>query len=129
MTNSPWMLVAASGLQWALIMLAASPRLLLNGLQWGFGNRETASLKLQGWADRAQRASNNLAENLVLFAVLVLVAHVAGKSGETTELGAMVFLGGRVAHAVVFIAGIPYVRTLSWAVSIVGMGIVASALL
>jgi len=41
-----------------------------------------------------------------------------------TALGAKIFLWGRLAHAVVYIGGIPYVRTVAWAASVVGMGMI-----
>ena len=38
-----------------------------------------------------------------------------------TVLGAQLFFWGRVAHAVLYIAGIAWVRTAAWAVSVVGL--------
>lgn len=128
MTTDLWILVASALLQWALIMAATTPRLLKNGLSWALGNRSAEGVVQPEWAIRTQRASDNLAENLVLFAILVLVVHVSGKASATTALGAQVFFWGRVAHAGIFIAGIPVARTLAWSVSIVGMVIVLSGL-
>ena len=71
---------------------------------------------LPDWVVRANRAHINLVENLPAFAALVLVAHVAGQANGTTALAAAVFFWARVAHAVVFFAGIPYARTLTFAV-------------
>jgi uncharacterized MAPEG superfamily protein len=45
-----------------------------------------------------------------------------------TALGATLFFWGRVAHAIVYLAGIPWVRTAAWAVSFVGIVMVASQL-
>jgi uncharacterized MAPEG superfamily protein len=89
------------------------------GLQWAFGNRDT-SLAVPAWTDRAVRAHANLTENLAPFAILVLVAHAAGKSNATTELGAAIFFWGRLAHVLVYTAGIAYLRTLVFAVATVG---------
>ena len=50
------------------------------------GNRE-ALPEIAGWAGRAARAHRNMLENLVLFAVLVLVAQVAGLANETPASG------------------------------------------
>ena len=60
-------------------------------------------------------------ESLVLFAVLVLVAQVAGRANEMTALGAQIFFWARLAYAVVYLVGIPWVRTGVWAVSVVGL--------
>ena len=58
-------------------------------------------------------------ENLAPFAALVLVAHVSGAANELTALGARLFFWARVVQAGVHIAGIPGVRTLAFAVSVV----------
>ena len=84
------------------------------------GNREGLP-KMMAWAGRAQRAHLNMLESLILFAVLVFVAQLAGVHNTTTLLGAQLFFWGRLAHAVVYIAGIPWVRTAAWGVSIVGL--------
>ena len=84
------------------------------------GNREPLP-ELTGWAGRAQRAHRNMLESLVLFAVLVVVAHMAGVANETTVLGAQLFFWARVAYAIVYVAGVPWVRTGVWAVSMIGL--------
>ena len=76
---------------------------------------------IKGWGGRASRAHRNMLENLVLFAVLVLVAVAAGKTNDTTLLGAQIFLWARVAYAAVYIAGLPWIRTGIWAVSVAGL--------
>ena len=97
------------------------------GLAWGFGNRDT-SLDVPAWVRRAERAHANLVENLPAFAILVLVAHVAGKANATTALGATLFFWGRVAHAAVYVAGIPYARTAAFFVGTAGELLILSQL-
>jgi len=84
------------------------------------GNRETPC-DGQGWVGRAQRALRNLAESLLPFAALVLVAHAAGVSNAATVMGAQLFFYARVAYAVVYIAGIPWLRTAVWTAGLVGL--------
>ena len=38
-----------------------------------------------------------------------------------TVLGAQLFFWGRVAHAALYIAGIPWLRTAAWLLSVVGL--------
>ena len=90
------------------------------GLMKLVGNREDMP-KLTGWAGRAERAHLNMMQNLVLFAALVLVAVATGKTNEMTVLGAQLFLWGRVAYAIIYLAGLPWLRTLSWFVSVIGL--------
>lgn len=87
------------------------------GLKWGVGNRGD-KMAFPGWSERAERAHANLVENLAPFAILVLVAHLSGQANELTALGARAFFWLRVAHAVVYIAGITGVRTLIFVASI-----------
>lgn len=91
-------------------------------------NRENMS-PIEGWAGRAQRAHRNMLESLVLFAILVLVAQVAGRANATTATGAMIFFWARVVYAGVYLAGIPWLRTAVWGVSIVGLVMIFSQLL
>lgn len=92
------------------------------------GNRENMG-ELPGLAGRAKRAHLNMIENLVLFAALVLIAVVAQKTTPLTALGAMVFFWARLVFAIVYLAGIPWLRTAVWGVSVVGMGMIAVSLL
>ncbi len=92
------------------------------------GNREGLP-EITGWAGRAKRAHANMVENLVLFAALVLVAAVAGKADATTALGAAIFFWARIAYAVVYLIGVPWLRTLVWFVSVIGMAMIAWVLL
>ena len=82
-----------------------------------------------GWVGRAQRAHQNMLESLVLFAALVLIAVIAGKTNATTLLGAQLFFWARLVYAGAYIAGIPWVRTLVWLVSIIGLVIIFCQLL
>ena len=60
-------------------------------------------------------------ENLVLFAILVFAARLANVSNAMTLLGAQLFFFGRVAHAILYIVGIPWLRTAAWLVSVIGL--------
>lgn len=129
MTTDLWMLVASAFLAWALILAAAMPKLLEHGPKWALGNRGSEpETDPEGWVERAVRASANMQENLPLFAVLVLVAHVTHNTSDLSATGAIIFFAGRAAHAVIYIAGIPGLRTGAWAVSVVGMVLVAAVL-
>ena len=69
------------------------------------------------WALRAQKAHANMVENLAPFAAIVLIAHVADVHNGATELGAMLFVLGRIVHYPAYIAALPWVRTLAFAVA------------
>jgi uncharacterized MAPEG superfamily protein len=113
-------LVWSAVLTVVLVVIAVLGATQQVGLVTLAGNREGLP-EFTGWAGRAQRAHRNMLESLVLFAILVFAAHVAGKSNAVTALGAAIFFWARIAHAALYIAGIPWLRTGAWAVSIVGL--------
>lgn len=120
MTPELMYLVWSAALTFVLVLIAVSGATLKVGLPRLAGNREGLS-DMTGWAGRAARAHRNMLESLVLFAVLVLVAQLAGVHNGMTLLGAQLFFWGRVAHAVIYIAGIPWLRTVAWGVSVAGL--------
>lgn len=71
---------------------------------------------MSAWAERMKAAHYNAVENTVLFATLVLVAHAAGVSNQTTVLVCEVYFWARLVHLVAYTLGIPWVRTLSFVV-------------
>lgn len=117
------LLVWAVALAFIQVVVVAQGATMQVGLPMLAGNRDNMPA-MQGWVGRAQRAHHNLIENLVLFAVLVLVAVVADKTNAMTLLGAQIFFWARVAYALVYYAGIPWLRTGIWGVSVVGMVLV-----
>jgi uncharacterized MAPEG superfamily protein len=120
MTPELMYLVWSAALTVVLVVIAVAGATLQVGLPTLAGNREGLP-EMTGWAGRAQRAHRNILESLVLFAILVLVAQIAGRTNAVTALGAAVFFWSRVAHAVLYIAGIPWLRTVAWTVSIIGL--------
>ncbi len=120
MTPELSLLVWAVVLTFVQMLVAVSGATLQVGLPKLAGNRDDMP-DLTGWVGRAQRAHRNMLESIVLFAVLVVVAQIAGKTNATTLLGAQLFFWGRVAYAAIYLAGIPWLRTGAWAVSVVGM--------
>ncbi|HMH19573.1 MAG TPA: MAPEG family protein [Burkholderiales bacterium] len=91
------------------------------------GNREGMP-ELTGWGGRATRAHRNMLENLVLFAALVLVAVTAGKTNDMTLLGAQLFFWARLVYAIIYAAGVIWVRTIAWAVSMAGLIVIFAQL-
>jgi len=128
MTTDLWMLVYTALLSMFFFFAYLPGRAAVpGGLAWAFGNRDTP-LAVPAWTSRAERAHQNLAENLAPFAILVLVAHVAGKANTTTALGAALFFWGRVGHAAAYIAGIIYLRTAVFFIATIGELLILSQL-
>lgn len=124
-------LVIYMGIVTWLALLAAS---LIRAKAWtwqgtllAFGNRDNLP-EATPFAGRADRTARNTAENFMLFAALALVAHVSGVQSPRIAQGAEVFFWARLAFIPAYYAGIIYLRTALWAVGIVGMGMMVSAL-
>ena len=118
------LLVCAVGLAFVQLVVAVLAAMAQVGLPTLLGNREEMPA-LSGLAGRAERAYKNMFESLLLFAALVLVAAVAGKTNAQTALGAQIFVWARLAFAVIYVVGIPVARTAAWAVAIIGLIMIA----
>src|SRR5216684_2140831 len=114
------LLVWSAALAFVQCVIAVTGAFLQVGMPTLTGNRDNMPA-LTGWAGRAERAHRNMLQGLVLFAILVLVAQVAGKLDSTTALGAQLFFWARLVYAGVYLAGLPWIRTGVWAVSVIGL--------
>lgn len=70
------------------------------------------------WAQRAIRAHQNAVENLVIFAPAVLIAHALHISTPATRAAVVVYFFARLAHFIVYTAGIPVARTMAFGVAV-----------
>ena len=93
-------------------------RLIVRGMATALLDRQAETgHPHSAWAQRAIAAHKNAVENLVIFAPAALAAHVLGVSTEATRLAVMVYFFARLVHFLVYTAGIPLFRTLTFAVS------------
>ena len=120
-------LLASLLLAFTLTLVPGLYNILRHGGMRMAGNREDLP-PLEGWGGRSQRALSNLYESLPIFIALVLVAHVMERNSEATALGAQLFLWGRIGHAALYIAGVPWLRSLAYMVAVAGMVMIAAAL-
>ena len=117
-------LLWSSLLYLAHILVAAVGADANNGIAWAFGNHDTQP-ELPEWVNRARRAQMNMAENLLPFACLILIAHTSGNVGFWSALGAQIFLVSRIAFWLCYLAGVKVIRTVVYLFGVVGMGLVA----
>ncbi len=69
---------------------------------------------LSPWAAKMKAAHANAAENLVVFAALVLIADAANVSNATTVLACQLYFWARLVHLLSYTFAIPWVRTLAF---------------
>lgn len=126
MSIALYSLVATALLLFVLVLVGG----MLYGKQVGnpalIGNRETIAPPV-GAAGRARRAHQNLLENAVPFAMVVLTAQAVGAASPLIQAAAAIFVIARVVHAVVYIAGIPGIRTFAWLAGVVATIVIAVA--
>lgn len=70
---------------------------------------------------RLIRSLNNMLETYPAFIALALALAVTGKTGELGAVGAVMWIVAPLVYALLYVAGIPVLRTLVWFVSIAGL--------
>jgi uncharacterized MAPEG superfamily protein len=121
MTVETQMLAWSTALGIVHLLIAASLSTMQRGLKWNAGPRDGVPAALTGVAARVDRAWRNFLETFGFFAVAVIVVVISGRANAETALGAQLYFWARVAYVPVYAAGIPFLRTLVWAVSLWGM--------
>lgn len=117
MSNELTLLAWSVGLLLLLVLIQATVGVLAQGLPAMAGSRDSLP-EPTAFQARTKRIVDNHREGMTLFAPLVLIAAVNHVHSDMTILACQLFLGGRVAHAVVYLLGLPWVRPMTFAVSI-----------
>jgi uncharacterized MAPEG superfamily protein len=71
------------------------------------------SAPLSGWAHRLWVAHEDSVDNLVVFATLIVVLHLAGETTTLTAGAAAVYFWARLVHVVVYAFAIPWIKTVA----------------
>ena len=126
-TELPYLalVTAFTGLLWVPYIL---DRIAVRGITDAVGYPENPKPQ-SSWAQRLMKAHANAVENLVVFAALVLVAELTRAGDATVATASIVYFWARIAHALAFTFGVPWVRTLAFAVGFFAQAAVAWQLL
>jgi len=89
-------------------------RIVEHGLWTALKNPNTDTQPKAKWAQRAEAAHKNAVENLVVFGVLVFALVATDTQTSMTATAAVVFFFARATHLVIYILGIPLIRTLAF---------------
>ena len=103
---------AMTGLLWVPYIL---DRIMIRGTMGAMANPSPNDKPQSAWAQRLNAAHTNSVENLVVFAPLVLAAQALNIHTATTAFACALFFWCRLAYVVIYAAGIPVLRTLSFA--------------
>ena len=130
MDMTPEFILLAATLVLALVQILAAGAARTNelGARWNAGPRDGTPPPPGALAGRLMRAQANLFETLPLFIAAVLMAHVAGRDGTLTLLGAQLYFFGRLAYVPLYAFGVPYVRSAAWGVATLGLVLIIAAL-
>ena len=116
-----WLSVALGLVQIIAVVVCSG---LAGRTAWALGPRDEMGPPFGRIGARLERALKNFLETFVLFAAVVLMAQAMGKHTPMSELGAKLFFWARLAYVPAYAAGIPFLRTLIWTVSFVGIVLV-----
>ena len=119
------LVTALTGLLWVPYIL---DRIAVRGLLNAVGYPESPKPQ-SPWADRLMKAHANAVENLVVFAPLVLLAHVTGVTNSAVATAAAVYFWARLVHAAAYTFAVPWVRTIAFALGFFAQAVIAWQLL
>ncbi|MBH0238697.1 MAPEG family protein [Methylobrevis albus] len=105
------------------VLLQSSAATREFGRAWNAGPRDEALQPKSPLAGRAARASANFRETYPAFLGLALALAVSGEGGGWALVGAWTWFVARLVYIPLYLAGIPYVRSLVWLVAMAGLGI------
>ena len=91
------------------------------GSKWNAGPRDDGSKTSGHLAGRAERASNNFRETYPAFVALALALVFKGDAATLGLYGAWIWFICRIIYVPLYLAGIPYIRSLVWVGSLVGL--------
>jgi uncharacterized MAPEG superfamily protein len=103
--------IVLTGLLWVPYIL---DRIKVRGLMGAMGNPMVSDKPQSAWAQRMMHAHANAIENLVLFGLLVLITDTLVIHTPVTAFACALYFWSRLAHAVVYTAGLPIARTLAF---------------
>jgi uncharacterized MAPEG superfamily protein len=121
------MLFCALALGLVQLLIAVLASVATRGMPWAAGPRDAPGTALGKIAGRLDRAYWNFLETFPFFAAAVLLIHAADKSTANSVLGAEIYVWARLLYIPAYAIGVPFVRSLVWAASFVGILMVMSA--
>jgi uncharacterized MAPEG superfamily protein len=117
--------VVLTGVMWIPYII---DRIMVRGLMGAMANPSRTDKPHSPWASRMLFAHENAAENLAIFAPLVLVLNALDYSTTATATACAVYFWARLVHAAVYTLGIPVLRTLAFAVGFGAQAVLALAI-
>jgi len=99
------------------------------GSAWNAGPRDGDKKPSGALAGRAARASANFQETYPAFVSLALALAIVGDPSGWGLIGAWIWLACRLIYIPLYLAGIPYIRSLVWCGSLGGLLVMAATVI
>ena len=103
--------IILTGLMWVPYII---DRVMVRGPMGAMDNPSPNAKPHSPWARRQMHAHDNALENLVIFAIFVLVANALHISNNVTATACAVYFWARLAHYIIYTMGVPVLRTLTF---------------
>ncbi len=120
--------LAAVAILFFVVVFQVSHLIFTRGPKHAMGNRVEGK-SLDGIEGRIDRTRVNTIENLAMFIPVVLLAIATQNMSSWVITGAWIFIAARIVYTVVYIVGIPGLRTGAWSVGIGGIAAMVIGLL
>lgn len=111
------------------MLVAAAAATSQHGLKWNASARDTPPKPLKPIAARLQRAWSNYLETFPFFAAAVSAVVLSQRQDAHTALAVQLYVWARLIYVPLYVAGIPYLRSVVWVLSMVAIAILLWALL
>jgi uncharacterized MAPEG superfamily protein len=126
---------ALTALGWTVVLaivqifLAAGLRTQETGLGFNMGARDGEGPPVGKLTGRLMRAQANLYETLPLFAIVVIVAHLARRDDAIVDVAAWAYLAARVVYVPLYALGVPLLRTLAFLTGLTAILVILARIL
>jgi uncharacterized MAPEG superfamily protein len=97
------------------------------GAAWNAGPRDGAKKAEGVLVGRAERCSANFRETYPGFLALTAAAMVASSSSLALT-GGWIWFVARIVYVPLYLAGVPYIRSIVWLISVAGLATIAVSL-
>jgi uncharacterized MAPEG superfamily protein len=106
------------------LLVATFLSVTTRGMPWGVSARDAGAPPMGLRGARIERAYRNFLETFPFFAAAVLIVQVLNKHTPSTAIGAQVYFWSRLIYVPAYALGVPYLRTIVWVTSLIGIGMV-----
>lgn len=104
------------GCVWGYVQLTAAAQSAnaQYGLKWAASPRDADMPPLKPIPGRINRNFRNYLETFPFFVAAILIAHLSATHNAFTVWGAGAYLVGRIGYTVLYVTGVPLIRSLFW---------------